>query len=174
MIQQARNGGSITPTYHKRLQAHIASHKLSLHTHTTLSSQCWKSETQTWTITASSEIESLPYFDYIYHSTGIQTSISTLPYLQTINKKFPVELCGGLPCLTEDLMWVDDVSLFFAGKCAGLRLGPGAGNLAGARMGAERIAWKIEELLGDETKKDDAFVEGLGGNRYQCFCEVEN
>jgi hypothetical protein len=42
----------------------------------------------------------------------------------------------------------EDIPLFLTGGLAGLRLGPGAGNLAGARQGAERIAWKIDELLG--------------------------
>lgn len=46
-------------------------------------------------------------------------------------------------------MWNDEVPLFLTGGLAGLRLGPGAGNLAGARQGAERIAWKVDELLSD-------------------------
>lgn len=65
-------------------------------------------------------------------------------------------------------MWRDDIPLFFTGKCAGLRLGPGAGNLAGARMGAERVAWKVEELLGSERLR---FTGDIGGNRYEYLCE---
>jgi hypothetical protein len=44
-------------------------------------------------------------------------------------------------------MWNDDVPLFVTGKLAGLRLGPGAPNLVGARIGAERIAWNVEDVL---------------------------
>lgn len=61
---------------------------------------------------------------------------------------YPIEHVAGLPCLTEDLMWRDDVPLFVTGRLAGLRLGPGAPNLVGARIGAERIAWNVEEVLG--------------------------
>lgn len=48
------------------------------------------------------------------------------------------------------------------GKFAALRLGPGAGNLEGARIGAERIAWAMSDVLGkgpygvgDEHDDDD-------------------
>lgn len=37
---------------------------------------------------------------------------------------------------------------FFTGALAALRLGPGAANLAGARAGAERVAWAVEGLFG--------------------------
>jgi len=49
--------------------------------------------------------------------------------------------------LNEDLMWDDDVPLFVTGRLAGLRLGPGAPNLVGARVGAERIAWNVDDAL---------------------------
>lgn len=44
-------------------------------------------------------------------------------------------------------MWSDDVPLFVTGRLAGLRLGPGAPNLVGARVGAERIAWNVDDVL---------------------------
>lgn len=44
-------------------------------------------------------------------------------------------------------MWSDEVPLFATGRFAGLRLGPGAPNLVGARIGAERVAWGVEDLL---------------------------
>lgn len=70
-------------------------------------------------------------------------------------------------------MWNEDVPLFFTGRCAGLRLGPGAANLAGARMGAERIAWKVEELLGEKTSMAVEFSKEIGGNRFNCFADHE-
>jgi len=58
-----------------------------------------------------------------------------------------MEIVWGLPLLTNDLLLSSNIPLFITGRLAGLRLGPGAANLEGARMGAERIAWKICELL---------------------------
>jgi hypothetical protein len=67
--------------------------------------------------------------------------------MQTIQEQHPIKTIGGLPCLNDDLMWNDDVPLFITGRFAGLRLGPGAPNLVGARVGAERIAWNVEDVL---------------------------
>ena len=46
---------------------------------------------------------------------------------------------------------------------AGLQLGPGAANLEGARAGAERIAWRLQEILGDTDRDDDCndFVDEM-------------
>jgi len=77
-------------------------------------------------------------------------------------------------------MWKDGVPLFVTGRLAALRLGPGAGNLEGARVGAERVAWAIEDILdrrrdssvdsesdGDEVV-DHEYRYGAGiGSRYE-------
>ena len=41
ILLKARNGGSITPRYFKKLQIHIARGALSIHTHTTIVDQVW-------------------------------------------------------------------------------------------------------------------------------------
>ena len=71
-----------------------------------------------------------------------------------------------MPCLTDDLAWAKDVPLFVAGRLAGLRLGPDCGNLEGARAGAERIAWAVEEVL--ERGRDGG---GEGGDQYHRLCQ---
>jgi hypothetical protein len=67
--------------------------------------------------------------------------------LSAINRKYPIATFQGLPALNHDLMWSDDVPLFVTGRFAALRLGPGAGNLEGARLGAERVAWAVPGVL---------------------------
>lgn len=148
MILTARNGGSMTPRYRKILDAHIAQGNIALHTHTTLESVSWNPAAQTWSCETSSADVKLPSsLDYIVFATGIQSDIRTIPFLQTIQKQHPIKYVGGLPCLNDDLMWNADVPLFVTGRLAGLRLGPGAPNLVGARIGAERIAWNVEDVL---------------------------
>ena len=51
---------------------------------------------------------------------------------------------------------MNDVPLFVAGRFAALQLGPGAHNLIGARIGADRIAWSIQEMLGTEENRDQS------------------
>lgn len=112
-------------------------------------------------------------------ATGVQSNIATLPFLDDIREKYPIEYAGGLPCLNDDLMWNDDVPLFFNGRFAGLRLGPGAPNLVGCRIGAERIAWNVRDVLekvgrgsvsngGDVESGDEKLAEYAAGrhNRY--------
>lgn len=147
MYAQARNGGSITPRYRKILDAHIASGKILLHTHTTLESVNWDEASNTWNSVVTEPAIPMPSIDYIVFATGVQTDVETIPFLQSIVKRYPIETIGGLPCLNDDLMWNDEVPMFAAGRLAGLRLGPGAPNLVGARIGAERIAWNVEDVL---------------------------
>jgi hypothetical protein len=74
-------------------------------------------------------------------------------------------------------MWREDVPLFVTGRLAALRLGPGAGNLAGARSGAERIAWAIEDVLPKEDGRQeeddmDNFQTGIGSQFCSLDCEA--
>ncbi|PSN69626.1 FAD/NAD(P)-binding domain-containing protein [Corynespora cassiicola Philippines] len=199
MILGARNGGSITPRYRKILAAHTSSGRIILHTHTTLASASWDSPSQTWavTITTTTTTSSsaapaphIPPIDHLTFATGIQTNVQTLPFLQTLLSQHPIPSVGGLPCLNDDLMWSDGVPLFVTGRLAGLRLGPGAPNLVGARVGAERLAWNVEEVLGGlgrgrlakgrgvdggSSDEDEQRLEGFAagrGNRFEGLEEV--
>ncbi|RBA17410.1 hypothetical protein FPRO05_02134 [Fusarium proliferatum] len=153
MIKEARGGGSITPVFHKRLKKHLLTKKLELFTETSLADAQFDAEKGTWSVQTNPPID-MPAMDYMYFATGIQTDFSSLPYLQTILEKHPIEGRGGFPCINNDLMWNDDVPLFMMGRLAALRLGPAAPNLGGAQVGAERIAWAIEDRVarqgGDE------------------------
>ncbi|KAJ0159068.1 hypothetical protein CTA2_10367 [Colletotrichum tanaceti] len=174
-IQSARGGGSITPPYQKRLKQHVARGTLGLHTNTRLVGAHYDAGKKVWEVRTEPAVEGMPGMDYIYFATGVQTDYAKLPYLQTMLREHPIHGHGGIPCITDDLMWSQDVPLFVTGRMAALRLGPGAANLAGARAGAERVAWAIEDLLPDRTGVDSLddpemneemrFVTGRG-NRF--------
>lgn len=157
ILQAARGGGSITPAYRSVLQGHITQGRLSLHTNTVVASKVWDTDTKTWSIVTDPPIVDLPPIDFIYYATGSTADVNTVPLLQKIREKYPIESINGLPCLTHDLQWNDDVPLFVTGRYAGLRLGPWAANLEGARNGAERIAWRMEELFQKERGSEDEF-----------------
>ncbi|KAG7415855.1 Aspercryptin biosynthesis cluster-specific transcription regulator atnN [Fusarium oxysporum f. sp. rapae] len=162
MIKEARGGGSITPVFHKRLKKHLLTKKLELFTETSLVDAQFDAENGTWSVQTKPPID-MPAMDYMYFATGIQTDFSSLPYLQTILEKYPIEGRGGFPCINNDLMWNDDVPLFMMGRLAALRLGPAAPNLGGAQVGAERIAWAIEDRVarpGEDEAED--YRKGTG------------
>ncbi|KAI4776825.1 FAD/NAD(P)-binding domain-containing protein [Aureobasidium sp. EXF-3400] len=175
-IKEARGGGSITPRYHKLLKQYIAAGKVAMHTETTITSSSFSNGS--WILTTSPPIE-LPSIDYIYFATGIASDFRSLPFLQTINHKFPIDSYGGLPALTDDLMWKENVPLFVTGRLAALRLGPGAGNLAGARSGAERIAWAIEDILPKEDgqtedEEEDEMTYNFKTGTGSQFCSLDS
>ncbi|KAH8885558.1 hypothetical protein GQ53DRAFT_828948 [Thozetella sp. PMI_491] len=153
LIKEARGGGSITPRFHKIVKQHIASGKLVLRENTTLVDATFEEDVRrlgtrgAWRIKSEPPIEDAPLMDYIYFATGIQTDFRALPYLQTMLRDYPIPGHGGFPCLNDDLMWKDGVPLFAAGRLAALRLGPAAPNLGGARLGAERISWAVEDIM---------------------------
>lgn len=169
MIKIARNGGSITPRYVKIVKQHAAQGRVSIHPRTMITSHKYNADTQTWSLTTDPPIPDLPPIDYIYFATGARADVRDMPLLRNIKSQYPIETKEGLPCLTNDLTWREDVPLFMTGRMAALRLGPGAPNLEGARLGAERIAWSLEEILGKEKEVvGRCAVEGFCGlgNRY--------
>ncbi|KAJ5327605.1 uncharacterized protein N7506_010707, partial [Penicillium brevicompactum] len=167
MIQNARNGGSITPRYTKIVKQHAARNRASIHPCTEIKKHEFNSESQTWTLTTNPPIPDLPPIDFIYFATGAKADVREMPLLREMNDQYPIEVKAGLPCLTNDLSWRSDVPLFMTGRMASLRLGPGAPNLEGARAGAERVAWGIEEVLQKGEKADEQCEGFCGlGNRY--------
>lgn len=147
MLKAARGGGSITPRFAKSLQQHVRAGRLEILTNTSITSQSYSAEARTWCLETDPPVPNLPPIDYIYFATGVKSDITTLPFIQTILAKQPISVIDGMPALTDDLAWSDGIPLFLTGKFAGLRLGPGAANLEGARAGAERIALAIESML---------------------------
>ncbi|KAL8657885.1 MAG: hypothetical protein Q9226_001482 [Calogaya cf. arnoldii] len=183
MLLKARNGGSIPPRYFKKLQTHVANGSLSIHTHTTIKHQTWDEQRKIWAIETDPPVLDLSTkVDYIYYATGVQPDIECHPFLSPLREKNPIEVIGGLPCLTQDLAWSKDVPLFVAGRLAGLRIGPDCGNLEGARAGAERISWAVEDVLegwqrGEGKVTDDEYhrlCQGVGSvNMYESLGSFE-
>ncbi|RMY13399.1 hypothetical protein D0867_07468 [Hortaea werneckii] len=177
-LRQAIGGGSVTPRYYKLLQKHMRSGRLGLYTNTVVKYQSRCEKSGLWQIQTQPFIPELPDMDFVYFATGMQGGIDGNPVLQSFNARFPVENIGGLPALTDDLTWKKDIPLFLTGKLASLRLGPGAGNLEGARMGAERVALAMDDVLGSgdgdaeviggESHAAMRYVSGLG-SRYEAL-----
>lgn len=161
MIQEAREGGSVNPEYYKIIMNHIQSGKLEVHMYTNIVDQLWNAELNKWDLRLESRDEtsrrprfnekhqgtwSLDEVDYICFATGMQADIHALPCFKSLMESHPIRTVNGLPCLTDNLQWNDEVPLFMVGKYAGLRTGPASANLDGARLGAERIGWFIQDM----------------------------
>lgn len=105
--------------------------------------------------------------------------VTELPMLQRMHADYPIECKQGLPCITDDLMWCQNLPLFVTGRLGALRLGPGAANLEGARLGAERVAWGMEEMFGKGEEEEEGVLgqmkdeAGVKKSR-ECFCGLGN
>lgn len=164
LLRQARNGGSITPKYDKILQQHVLRNRLEILPFTQIDNGAWDTSSQTWSIRLSKNVPQFPkHIDHITYATGVAPRLENVPCLKQFIEEYPVESIDGLARITNDLMWNTEVPLFLTGGLAGLRLGPGAANLVGARQGAERIAWKIDEFLGTVPSTEEM--------RRKCGCE---
>ncbi|KIW04295.1 uncharacterized protein PV09_04591 [Verruconis gallopava] len=178
MAKQARNGGSITPRFAKKLKKYEQEGRLKVYTHTQIVSRQYDERKMVWKAITEPRQE-LPYFDHIIFATGLSIDVRTMDILRTVNEKYPIPSHGGHPALTDDLRWNAEMPLFVNGKLAMLQLGPSAGNLEGARLGAERIAWGIF----NELNETDGSVEQAGvaqqnyvlgiGSRYDSLIEID-
>ena len=160
MLRASRNGGSINPPFARLLKTYAEKGRLTIHTDTQLNldeSCTWNETLKLWThltihpppcVPSTAHFPFAAGIDHIVCCTGAAPSFNAIPFLTTLRKSHPLATLGGLPVLNDELMWDDAVPCFFTGALAALRLGPGAANLMGARVGAERVAWGVEGVLG--------------------------
>ncbi|MUG94532.1 SidA/IucD/PvdA family monooxygenase [Scytonema sp. UIC 10036] len=134
MIQQARNGGSMTPAMVTQLRQQV--HRSNLR----IDENCqvvkaqwlgnhWHVECQDGTHTEC---------DRIWLSTGTKFDVLGEPILKDILEVYPTTIVKGLPVLDTCLRW-PGCELFIMGGLAALQVGPTARNLSGARMACEKI-----------------------------------
>jgi cation diffusion facilitator CzcD-associated flavoprotein CzcO len=168
MIQEAREGGSVNPEYYRKIMKHVKSGKLELMRFTTIEEQTYDKDAKSWTlklktkpsksnsllvsttddgqdVDSMSSYQNLDNVDYIYFATGITANLRKLLFLNNILDNHPIELIQGLPVLTDNLQWNNEIPLFMSGKNAQLKMGPSSANLDGARLGAERVGWYLQE-----------------------------
>lgn len=140
MIQQARNGGSVTPAMLLRLR------RLERQGHLTFYEQCqvqraeWKGDA--WQVHCHTEAEHdclthLP-IDRIWLATGSQMDIDHWPLLADVRATHAIDVVHGMPILDHHLRW-PGCNLFIMGGAAALQLGPVARNLYGGRLACDRI-----------------------------------
>lgn len=175
MIKEARNGGSVNPEYQNLLYEHEKSGKLTILKHSTATPSDWDG-THWNNVKINNEYNIPEPIDYIYYATGSTPDVERIDFMQDIIKNYPVETIDGIPCLTDDLEWCDDVPLYFVGRLACLRTGPASANLEGARSGAERVASSIQKRIRRIRSSNAAAVSQpknileileSGGNWYQ-------
>ena len=152
ILKEAKPGGSVTPEIMEVVQRGIDEGRLSLLENVEIRTVKWTGDE--WSVVGDGM--PLKTFDYIWFGTGTVVDVSSDPLLDSLWEDCPIQTFDGLPALTKELRWSDDVNLFMMGDYAGLQLGPGAVNLMGARAGAARIVNALQrsgyEYLGGQYR----------------------
>ena len=140
ILQDARDGGSVTPELMFKLRRLERQGQLNFYEQCEVEIAQWQGEH--WQIHCRTFEEHLCLnhlpIHRIWLATGTETNLRSHPLLRDIQQQFPVKWVQGLPILDEHLRW-PGCELFIMGAGAALRLGPVARNLAGARMASDRI-----------------------------------
>ncbi|TPX72157.1 hypothetical protein SpCBS45565_g00635 [Spizellomyces sp. 'palustris'] len=184
IIQNAREGGSMTPSMWEYIESAKAAGLLETKQYTEIVNAIWRTEACCdcnsaekakgfWEVHLSDG--SIENVHAIWMATGSKMNVTQDPLLSQICKSVPTTLVEGFPVLTHDLRWQSSVPLYVMGGYAALQLGPNALNLAGAKIASERIVEGLEtEMgLGQAHTDDGAAVVGGWANRYK-FLEDED
>ncbi|MBD0385210.1 MAG: SidA/IucD/PvdA family monooxygenase [Nostoc sp. C3-bin3] len=134
MIQQARNGGSMTPTIATQLRQQMRRGQIRINENCQVVKAEWLGEN--WRVECSDGNQD--EYDYIWLSTGTKFDVTTEPLLKDILAAYPIKIVKGLPVLDTCLRW-PSCELFIMGGLAAMLVGPTARNLSGARMACEKI-----------------------------------
>ncbi len=134
-IQQARNGGSMTPEM--RLQLSQAANEGKVRIEECCQVSDAQRQNNLWQIHCHDG--SRHQFDRIWLATGTRFSVTEHPLLQDVLEVYPTEIVKGLPVLDEHLR-LPKSNFFIMGGLAALRIGPVARNIGGGKMAA-RLIW---------------------------------
>jgi lysine/ornithine N-monooxygenase len=84
------------------------------------------------------------HYDTIVLACGMQPDCASNDLCSKILHKWPIEIVGGFPCITEDAKWRDDANIYVIGGLGSMNIGPDSANLMGIRRAAEIIANALE------------------------------
>ncbi|EAZ90714.1 NAD(P)-binding domain-containing protein [Crocosphaera chwakensis] len=133
-IQQARNGGSMTPEM--MLQLRKASHegKIQIEECCQVREAHWQNNL--WQVGCHDGNKH--QFDRIWLATGTTFNTKEHPLLQNVLETYPTEIVNGLPVLDEHLR-LPKSNFFIMGGLTALQIGPVARNIHGGKMACRRI-----------------------------------
>lgn len=140
MVQQARNGGSLTPEMMTQLKRLSRIDQVKLYEQCQVQEAHWRGDA--WQVCCDNHtvhdcIAHQP-IHRIWLATGTRVDITTHPLMSDILAKYPIPIVNGLPVLDKHLRW-PGCELFLMGPWAALQVGPVARNLFGGKLACDRI-----------------------------------
>ena len=154
MVQQARNGGSLTPAVMTQLRKLERQGHITFYEHCQVAAAYWQGDV--WTVCcdthAAHDCIAHQPIHRIWLATGTTLDVRSHPLLTDVFAQYPIETVNGLPVLDEHLRW-PGCELFLMGPWAALHVGPVARNLFGGKLACDRIVPAL-------TKTSLSFAQG--------------
>lgn len=133
-IQQARNGGSMTPEMMLQLSQAANEGKIKINESCQVSSAQWQDNH--WQVGC---VDGGKHkFNRIWLATGTRFNAIADPLLKDALEAYPTEIVNGLPVLDEYLR-LPKSNFFIMGGLAALQIGPVARNIGGGKMAGRLI-----------------------------------
>lgn len=133
-IQQARNGGSMTPEIMLQLSQAANEGKISINESCQVSSAQWNDNHWQVSCVDGGKHE----FNRIWLATGTRFNAAGHPLLKDVLQAYPTEIVNGLPVLDKYLR-LPKSNFFIMGGLAALQIGPVARNIGGGKMAGRLI-----------------------------------
>jgi len=133
-IQQARNGGSMTPDMMLQLRQASRLGKITIDENCQVSSAQWQNSLWQVSCVNGNKYE----FNRIWLATGTKFKVTEHFLLQNILDTYPTEIVSGLPVLDQNLR-LPKSNFFIMGGLAALQIGPVARNIAGGIKAVKSI-----------------------------------
>ena len=133
-IQEARNGGSMTPEMLFQLRKAFNEGKMTINENCQVSSAQWQDSC--WQVSCLDG--SQHQFSRIWLATGTKFNATEHPLLKNVLETYPTQIVNGLPVLDRHLR-LPKSNFFIMGGLAALRIGPVARNIGGGKMAADLI-----------------------------------
>jgi glycine/D-amino acid oxidase-like deaminating enzyme len=157
----ARDGGSVTPWMMRRLHDLMATGRLEI----VAPARVCASRSAHDGIELVLGDETIRRADRVWLATGTEPDVTAHRITAQLADEHPIPLSAGWPHLDAQLRW-PGTNVHLLGRPAMLRLGPAAGNLWGARVGARVVADHISVSRAMERSRSHRF-HPAGGRRPQ-------
>ncbi|MEL4895749.1 FAD/NAD(P)-binding protein [Crocosphaera sp. Alani8] len=133
-IQQARNGGSMTPEMMLQLRKAVSEGTIIINECCQVRNAQWQNNL--WQVCC--DDGSKHQFNRLWLATGTKFNLKEHPLLREVLNTYPTEIVNGLPVLDKYLR-LPQSNFFIMGGLAALQIGPVARNIAGGKMACQRI-----------------------------------
>eukprot|EP00803_Ostreobium_quekettii_P006908 evm.model.scf_1685.2 EVM.evm.TU.scf_1685.2 scf_1685:9435-10904(-) len=143
MIEEARQGGTITPEGKATLECLEAQGRCRVMEGVEGWDAQWVPEKGSFDVLLSDDTEMVA--DRIWAATGSRMDVVEEGIFDPMMTSSPISTVGGYPVLQPDLRWNPGVNMYVIGAYSALAVGPDAVNLSGARRAGFKVAKSIKE-----------------------------